>query len=178
LEEVQTTISQRIKFLLEHFNMSARNFSRALGVPDNNTQNYLGAKPALPKADYLEQILLCFQSVNPEWLLTGRGEPFRPKETEASTTQTGNFNQAGTSNTQKVRGNKNNVQNNNGDHATITNTVKLEQCHRDLASSKKDVEHLQAQLAAKDDLIASKDALIALQAETLSLLRGGYTRPN
>jgi len=40
------------------------------------------------------------------------------------------------------------------------------------------MKHPQTQLAVKDDVIASKDAVIALQAETLSLLRGGYTRPN
>jgi len=70
------------------------------------------------------------------------------------------------------------VQNNTNDNTTIINNLQLDNCKRDLASTKKDVERLQAQLAAKNDVIASKDALIASQAETLSLLRGGYTRPN
>ncbi len=56
--------------------MSARSFSRAIGVPDNNTQNYLGPKAALPKADYLERVVLHFQSINPWWLLTGIGPAF------------------------------------------------------------------------------------------------------
>ena len=56
--------------------MSARTFSRAIGVPDNNTQNYLGPKAALPKADYLERVVLHFQSINPWWLLTGIGPAF------------------------------------------------------------------------------------------------------
>ncbi len=54
----------------------------------------------------------------------------------------------------------------------------LEQHKRDLVSARGEAEQLRLQLAAKDDIIAAKDALIASQAETLSLLRGGYTRPN
>jgi hypothetical protein len=151
--------------------MSARNFSRALGVPDNNTQNYLGAKPALPKADYLEQILLCFQSVNPEWLLTGKGEPFLSEKPEISTTQTGDFKQVGNTNSQKVKGNKNNVQNNNGDHATITNNIKLEECQRDLEASRKDAAAYQREIALLQGQLKDKE-------EIITLLRASYNRPN
>lgn len=65
--------------------MSARAFSRAIGVPDNNTQNYLGPKAALPKADYLERVVLHFQSINPWWLLTGIGPAFIEESLELST---------------------------------------------------------------------------------------------
>lgn len=37
---------------------------------------------------------------------------------------------------------------------------------------------LQEHLMAQKDVLAAKDALIAAQAENLSLLRGGYNRPN
>lgn len=174
----QQPINQRIIFLLKSFKMSARTFSEAIGESPTNTQNYVGKRNAEPRAGYLENILRHFATVNPLWLLTGEGEPFLSEKLEAGTTQTGNFNQAGTSNTQKVKGNRNNVQNNNGDHATITNNVKLEQCQRDLASTQKEVEHLRAQLAAAEALAASKDVTIAAKEETISLLRATYNRPN
>lgn len=58
------------------------------------------------------------------------------------------------------------------------NHYTLNDCERERDAYKGEVEQLRLQLAAKDDIIAAKDALIASQAETLSLLRGGYTRPN
>jgi hypothetical protein len=107
--------------------------------------------------------------VNLNWLVAGKGEPFLSNKSNSSTTQTGDFNQAGNGNTQKIKGDKNNVQNNSGDHAKITNNVKLDNCKRDLATAEKEIAHLRAQLAAKDDLIAAKDDSIAL-LKKLSLL--------
>lgn len=75
---MQTTIGQRVKFLLDHFQLSARKFSREIGVAENNTQNYLPPSSREPGARYLELIALRFESINPDWLLTGRGEPFLP----------------------------------------------------------------------------------------------------
>lgn len=132
----------------------------------------------MPGADYLEKVMKHFDSINPAWLLSGEGEPFLFDKLQGGTIQTGNFNQTGTSNTQKVKGNKNNVQNNNGDNATITNNVKLEDCKRDLATTRKEVEHLRAQLAAAEALAASKDVTIASKEETISVLRAAFNRPN
>jgi hypothetical protein len=161
----QTSVNERIKFLINHLGVSTRRFSDIVEEAYSNMNNYVSERQSMPPASLLEKILLHFESVNPKWLVIGEGEPFigdAPTPPIAITNKK----------------NKGPVQNNTGDNNTITNNVKLEDCKRDLASTKKDVEHLQAQLAAKDDVIASKDAVIALQAETLSLLRGGYTRPN
>lgn len=158
-------VNQRLKFLVESLSTSVREFSEAIGESFSNTNNYIGSKQTEPKSEYLSKVVNHFSNVSAHWLLTGVGEPFigdTPTPPVAITNKK----------------NKGPVQNNTGDHNTITNNLQLEDCKRDLASTKKDVEHLQAQLAAKDDVIASKDALIASQAETLSLLRGGYTRPN
>lgn len=73
---MQTTVGQRIKFLLDHFQLSARKFSREIGVAENNTQNYLPPSSREPGSKYLELIMLRFESINPGWLLTGQGEPF------------------------------------------------------------------------------------------------------
>ena len=144
--------------------MSARAFSRAIGVADNNTQNYIADKPALPKADFLEKVIHHFQSINPGWLLTGVGEPFVGDEPNSPVAITN-------------KKNKGSVQNNTGDHNTINN-VKLEDCQRDLEASKKEaaayqreIELLKGQLEAKDHLIASKD-------ELLNFLRSGFNRHN
>lgn len=69
------------------------------------------------------------------------------------TTQTGDFNQAGNSNTQKVKINK------AQDLAT-----ELDNCHRDNEALKRELEVTRALVAAKD--------------ETITLLRASYTRPN
>jgi hypothetical protein len=73
---MQSTIGQRIKFLLDHFGISARKLSRELGVPESNTQNYLPPNPREPGAYYLERLLLHFESVDAHWLLTGDGDPW------------------------------------------------------------------------------------------------------
>jgi hypothetical protein len=174
----QHPINERINFLLKSFKISARAFSEAIGEKPTITQNYVGTRNSMPGADYLEKVMKHFDSINPAWLLSGEGEPFLADKLQASTTQTDNFNQAGTSNTQKVKGNKNNVQNNNGDHATITNNVKLENCKRDLATAEKEIQHLRDKLVAAEALVASKDVTIAAKEEMISLLRATYNRPN
>ncbi|MGI4866132.1 MAG: hypothetical protein ACRYFZ_19565 [Janthinobacterium lividum] len=161
----QQTINQRLIFLIEKLSVSARAFSEAIGESPTNTHNYIGSRQLAPKHEYLAKVVRHFPIVNSHWLLTGEGEAFTGEAPAPPVAITN-------------KKNKGPVQNNTGDNNTITNNVKLEDCERNLASSKKDVEHLKAQLAAKDELLASKDAFIALQAETLSLLRGGYTRPN
>ena len=157
--------------------MSVRAFSTSLGAPASTTRNYLD-KDTKPSSDYIERIVAHFDDVNLNWLVAGKGEPFLSNKSDSNTTQTGNFNQAGTGNTQKIKGNKNNVQNNSGDHAKITNNVKLENCKRDLATAEKEVEHLRAQLAAAEALVASKDVTIASKEETISVLRAAFNRPN
>jgi hypothetical protein len=152
---VEKPINQRIKFLLEHLKMSARDFSRAVGVADNNTQNYLEPRFAQPKAEYLERVLLHFESINPTWLLLGKGEPFllgaEPAQTISNTKGKGNI--IGQNIT------------------TAIGNLNLDDCRRELASSQKEVEHLKQQLELKDALLAAKE-------EMLVLLRGSHNRPN
>jgi hypothetical protein len=74
----------------------------------------------------------------------------------------GSFLQAGIGNTQKIK---------IGKAAAHELAEQLGVCRQAL-----EVSH--ELVAAKDALIVSKDALITLQAETMSLLREGYIRPN
>lgn len=168
---MEQPINQRIKFILDTLKLSAREFSRAVGVADNNTQNYIAPRFAQPKADYLEKVLHHFESINPVWLLTGKGEPFLSDRPETGVTQTGNFNQAGNKNVQKVKGSRNAIIGTNHGTAMQQNgAVPSDKQLVALALAEKEIQHLRAQLAAKDDLIAAKDDSIAL-LKKLSLLK-------
>jgi transcriptional regulator with XRE-family HTH domain len=72
------------------------------------------------------------------------------------TTQTGDYNQTGSGNTQKIK---------------TTTKAPAHELAAQLDTCLRDVESLRSQLALASALVASKE-------ETISLLRGGYNRPN
>ena len=51
-------------------------------------------------------------------------------------------------------------------------------CEKERDTYKNEVEQLRLQLAAKEDLLAAKDVIIASKEETINLLRASYNRPN
>ncbi|MGI4870971.1 MAG: hypothetical protein ACRYFX_07315 [Janthinobacterium lividum] len=134
---MQTTINQRLKFLLDHFKISARTLSRDLGVADTNTQNYIGSRQAEPGADYLEKLVLHYAEIDAYWLLTGDGKPFL--EIQDATTDT----------MQDNRGNHNvNIGTNHG-----TASYKLSDCEKDNASLRQENKLLHNQLVDKERII-------------------------
>lgn len=156
---VEKPINQRIKFLLKELALSARDFSRAIGVADNNTQNYLEPRFAQPKADYLEKVMLHFGSINSEWLLTGNGEPFLLEKGAAPE-----------KNTARIKNNSgNSIGTNHGKATQQQGSAGGENAA--LALAQKEIQLLREQLAGKDAVIAAKD-------ETIMLLRGSYQNPN
>lgn len=165
----QSPINQRIKFLIEKLGISARAFSEIVGESPTNVHNYTGKRNSMPGADFLEKILSHFDNISPAWLVAGKGEPFL-SDTQSGTTQTGNFNQAGTNNNQTIKGNKGGVQANSGGHNTINN-VELDDCKRDLEAAQREVEHLRGRLQDKEALLAAKD-------DTINLLRASFNRQN
>jgi hypothetical protein len=56
--------------------------------------------------------------------------------------------------------------------------LELEQHKRDLANLRAELEKAQQQVADRDKLIASQEVTIASKEEIITLLRGGYNRPN
>lgn len=166
----QETIGQRIKFLMEALNLKVRVLAGALNVSETNIRNYI-SKDSKPSSDILERIVQQYPQVHALWLLTGTGEPFLSPP---------NANNQTTAHAEKIF--RSSVVGTNHGTAyqenSATPVTDMEAIKNKLAIAERELEHLQAQLAAKNDVIASKDALIASQAETLSLLRGGYTRPN
>lgn len=143
--------------------MSARNFSRALGVADNNTQNYISQNPALPKADYLEKVLTHFQSINPTWLITGQGEPFLPSSSE-NTQPLANGQKF--FRTQVIGSNQGTAI-----HEQNTTPAGEEALKTKLTLAEQEIQHLRTQLEMQAALLAAKD-------ETIGLLRGSYRNPN
>jgi hypothetical protein len=77
----ELTMSERLKFLLSALNLKIGPFARTMGVSDTNVRNYLdrGSKPS---SEFLETLILNFDTINPAWLLTGKGEPFLSPPTE------------------------------------------------------------------------------------------------
>ena len=161
----QSTINQRLKFLLDSFKLSARAFSEVIGESATNTQNYVGARNAEPRAGYIQKVLDHFSSVNAQWLMTGRGAPFLPDSDQANEPFI------------IYQKNKSSVGTNHGSisHTGQNSSAALEQ---EVTGLRIQVEALQQQLATTKALLAAKDDIIAAKEEMLTLLRGQHNRPN
>jgi transcriptional regulator with XRE-family HTH domain len=152
----QLTIGQRIKFLLDSQGGSIRKFARLLDVSDTNIRNYIerGTKPS---SDTLEKLLQIIPHLNPIWLLTGEGDAFLLQPGESA--------QIGATT----------VKNNSGNSIGINHGRASQQQGAGPASTEAElllkIQHLEAQLAMKDQVIASKE-------ETIDLLKAAYGRPN
>lgn len=71
------TVNQRIKYLIEELGYNKNSFSKALGLSNNVTiGNIVSNRGNKPSFDVLERILQKFDSINTEWLMLGKGEPF------------------------------------------------------------------------------------------------------
>lgn len=89
----ETTINQRLNFLLNALGMKAGPFSRALGVSETTVRNYVD-RTSKPSSEILEKIVNTFKQVNLVWLVTGEGEPFLQEAGESaqpSSHHKGNF---------------------------------------------------------------------------------------
>ena len=154
----QPAINQRINFLVAQLATSVRAFSTAIGESTTNTHKYTKGTTK-PSADFLEKIVVRFREVNAHWLLTGEGDAFR-SETEDPR---GIY--------QRVKNNSGNVVGTN--HGNLHQGQHIGKVGRDaiqnhgasageVAALQRELEQLRAQLADKNDLIASKDEIIQL----------------
>jgi len=149
----ENSVNQRIKFLIENeLKTNVHRFSKLLGVSDGTVRNYVDSKTK-PGAEFLAMMIQKVPGLQAHWLLTGEGNPILVDKSDSRIKQSGDFNQAGTSNKQTIKGNKGNIQNNTGSGNTITNNVKLDNCQRDLATAQKEIALLTSQLADKERTI-------------------------
>lgn len=154
----QSTINERLKFLIDNSGLSVRAFSAAVGVTDTNTRNYID-RGSKPNSDFLGKLLRRFHDINPTWLLLGEGEPFVSQPADAAEPAPRyQKNNPGSSPAARPGPSP-------ADYEKQRDAYKAE---RD--GYKRENELLREQLAMKDALIAAKD-------ETIGLLRGGYSRP-
>lgn len=136
--QAMKNIESRIKNRLTEKGMTIQRLATESGISEPTLHAIFNRGDA--KLSQLEKIADALE-VELNFLLSDNIQP--------STTQTGDFNQAGTGNKQKVKVDKGKPQ-------------------QDLAAA---LEACQRELEVTRALVAAKD-------ETISLLRGSYTRPN
>jgi hypothetical protein len=157
----ETTINQRLKYLIDILGLKVSAFSRQLGVSETSTRNYTD-RSTKPGAEYLEKVANHFKQVNMSWLLTGNGEPLLPATAGPGLVGT----QA-----QNISGNSIGLNFGTNTQMGATNDVDLPTCKAQVAQLQLEVQNLREQLQRADALAASKD-------ETISLLRASYRNPN
>ncbi|MGI4733837.1 MAG: hypothetical protein ACRYG7_01520 [Janthinobacterium lividum] len=160
----ETTINQRLKFLIETLSVSVRAFSEAIGESTGNTNNYLGSRQLAPKHEYLSKVLTHFSNVNAHWLLTGNGEPFLTDST-APLSQT------------NISGDRNNVASGQNGKA-IQKNYGLSDCEKERDGLRAERDSLAKQVELLHGQLQTKDALIASKEETIDLLKAAFNRPN
>jgi repressor LexA len=70
-------LGERLKLLRKHLGLTQLEFARRIGIGEKTLRNYESGKFA-PKESVLKTIEQTF-SVNPSWLMEGKGEMFKPK---------------------------------------------------------------------------------------------------
>ena len=78
---LETSISERLKELINKLSISQAEFGRKIGVKPSTVSDWLKGRIS-PSTRTLKIIEDTF-NVNPEWLREGKGEMFLPKEDEA-----------------------------------------------------------------------------------------------
>jgi hypothetical protein len=142
-----------------------REFSESIGESTSNTNNYIGARQTEPKPEYLAKVLNHFSSINAHWLLTGNGEPFLNGEPGQQT----QANISGEKSAVNIAGGKATQHNHN---------YSISDCEKERDSYKAERDIARAELAGMRQQLEMAQALIAAKDEMLTLLRGGYNRPN
>ena len=67
------SINSRLNEIAKHYNLNSyADFSKRTGISHQTTSNYLKGRQK-PDADRLAMIIESFDEVDPDWLLTGRG---------------------------------------------------------------------------------------------------------
>lgn len=75
-------ISERLLQIIEYKKISNTAFAKEIGVTPQGFGNYLNGRD--PSYATVVKIIETFSEINPDWLLTGKGEMLRSKEPESS----------------------------------------------------------------------------------------------
>lgn len=70
-----TSINDRITDIIIYFKLNKNSFSSKIGLKNNVTiGNIVGGRLNKPSYDIIKKILLSFDCINAEWLITGKGQ--------------------------------------------------------------------------------------------------------
>jgi hypothetical protein len=149
MDKIFTTIKERILFYIENQGINKASFFKKIDVSASNFKG-VGLKSEIG-GDKIVKILSKYSDLNPEWLLTGKGEMLRNINQNVH-----NSPNAHTENnvTEHKDTKKNNIKNNKGIIVSeVNNTGNID--NRQYYSDSPDV--LRAQIAEKDLLLREKD---------------------
>lgn len=72
------TINERVKHMIEALGLNGNTFSIAAGINPSVLNHILNGRNA-PSYGMLKKMVLPFDNINVEWLITGKGDVFKPK---------------------------------------------------------------------------------------------------
>lgn len=75
-------MNRRLQQFLELEQLKPAQFADIMGIQRSNVSHILSGRNK-PGFDFIQKFLLKFPSVNPDWLLLGRGKPLRAQNTPA-----------------------------------------------------------------------------------------------
>ena len=75
-------MNRRLQQFLELEQLKPAQFADIMGIQRSNVSHILSGRNK-PGFDFIQKFLLKFPSVNPDWLLLGRGKPLREQNTPA-----------------------------------------------------------------------------------------------
>ncbi len=79
-------MNRRLQQFLELEQLKPAQFADIMGIQRSNVSHILSGRNK-PGFDFIQKFLIKFPSVNPDWLLLGRGKPLREQNTQAVQTR-------------------------------------------------------------------------------------------
>jgi transcriptional regulator with XRE-family HTH domain len=78
---METSVNQRIKSVFDALKISQTDLANAIGTSKQTISLTFSGKTT-PKADLIEKMLQVYGSINPEYIMTGKGNMFRENTEE------------------------------------------------------------------------------------------------
>ncbi|MDD6211280.1 MAG: helix-turn-helix transcriptional regulator [Bacteroidales bacterium] len=83
---MEDSVLERVKYLIDVKRLSVLSLSEIIGMPQTTVNNYILGKRRI-SLEFIEKIISSFGDVNPNWLLTGKGNAFdSPNEKQIAIT--------------------------------------------------------------------------------------------
>ena len=76
---MEDQIDKRLRLLLENERLTSSQFAKIVGYRPSSISHILYGRNK-PGFDFIQEILKKFDTINPEWLILGRGEMFRTSD--------------------------------------------------------------------------------------------------